>query len=108
MSFSMRAGGLLSLDPNDQLLVSFDWDSEALPTGVSIASYVHTISVIRQSGATALTKDQESQTSRSTRLRLIGSTATLGDKYLVSSKITTNETPAQTIERSFTVLIENN
>lgn len=55
-----------------------------------------------------LTKDSESilvATNRSTQVRLMG--GTLGQVYEVANTIVTNETPAQTKEKSFNVLIEN-
>lgn len=109
MSTSIRAGGLLILDPSDKRVIVFDWDTEALPTGVTIASNTFTIAAVQQAGATALTKDNESipAGSRTTQLRLDATTATVGDKYLVASKIVTSESPAQTIERQFSVLVQN-
>ncbi len=97
------------MDPSDKRVLTFDWSSEALPATVTIASQTFTIGVIRQSGVTALTKDQESilAGSRSTQLRLDATTATVGDKYTVSNKIVTSEIPPQTIERQFTVLVQN-
>ncbi len=58
--------------------------------------------------ATALTKDSESilvATNRTTQVRLSG--GTLGQVYDIANRIVTNETPAQTKEISFSVLIEN-
>jgi len=56
---------------------------------------------------TALTKDNESVlvSNRTTQVRLTG--GTLGQTYEVANKIVTNESPAQTKEKSFRVLIEN-
>jgi hypothetical protein len=107
VSTSIRAGELLTLDPSDKRVVTFDWDLEALPAGVTIASYVHTISVVKQNGLTALTKDNESNDSRTTELRLLATTATNGDRYRVACKITTSENPAQEIERQISVLVQN-
>lgn len=56
----------------------------------------------------ALTKDSESilvATNRTTQVRLSG--GTLGQLYEVANKIVTSETPSQTKEKSFRVLIEN-
>lgn len=109
MSTSIRSGDLVVLDPSDKRVIVFDWDSEALPATVTIASNTFTITAVKQSGLTALTKDQETipAGSRTTQLRLDATTATNGDKYLVASKIVTSESPAQTIERQFKVLIQN-
>lgn len=107
MSTTIRAGDLLTLDPSDKRVITFDWDSEALPVGVTISSYLHTIVVVKQNGVTALTKDNESNATRTTQLRLLATTATNGDKYRVACKITTNENPTQEIERQFSVLVQN-
>lgn len=109
MSDTIRAGDVLIMDPSDERVITVNWDTEALPATVTIASNTFTITVIKQNGVTALTKDSESIAagSRSVILRLLATTATAGDKYQVASKITTNETPAQKIERSFFVKVEN-
>jgi hypothetical protein len=112
VSTTIEAGGLLVLDPSDKRVIQFDWDTDALPAGVEIATpsgSTFTITAIQQSGLTALTKDQESIVSgnRKTQLRLVATTATVGDRYLVANQIVTNESPAQTIERQFEVLIQN-
>lgn len=57
---------------------------------------------------TPLTKDSESilvATNRTTQVRLSG--GTLGQLYEIANRIVTNETPSQTKEKSFRVLIEN-
>ena len=103
----IHSGELLLMDPSDKRVIQMDWD--ALPDGVTINSQVYTITTIKQVGATVLTKDNESIVagSRATQLRLLATTATAGDKYQVSNKITTTESPAQEIERSYFVRIEN-
>src|SRR4051812_48251883 len=97
------------MDPSDKRVIVFDWDTEALPASVTIASNTFTITTIKQNGVTILTKDQESipAGSRTTQLRLDATTATNGDRYTVASKIVTSEVPAQTIERQFSVLVQN-
>lgn len=109
MSTTIRAGGLLVLDPSDIRVINFDWDTEALAVGVQIAGNLFTITAVKQAGAGALTKDSETTLAgnRIVQLRLNATAATKGDKYFVASKITTNETPAQTVERQFTVLIQD-
>lgn len=109
MSTTIRAGGLLILDPADKRVIQFDWDTEGLPPGVEISTSSFTISAQLQNGATALTKDQESIVTgnRKTQLRLLATTATAGDRYLVANQVVTNESPAQTIERQFTALVQN-
>jgi len=45
--------------------------------------------------------------SRVTQVRLIGTTATLGDEYELANTIVTDETPTQTKEQSIRVLVQN-
>ena len=104
---TIYSGDLLLMDPSDKRVIQMDWG--ALPDGVTINTSVYTITAIKQNGVTALTKDNESVSagSRATQLRLLATTATAGDRYQVSNKVTTTESPAQEIERSYFVRIEN-
>jgi len=96
------------MDPSDIKTYEMTWDDN-LATGVEISTSTFTIVAIRQAGVTALTKDNEGLVTgnRRSKLRLNATTATLGDRYEVANKIVTNETPAQTKERSFFVVVEN-
>jgi hypothetical protein len=109
MSTTIRAGGLLILDPGDKRVIQVDWDTEALTSGVSISTSTFTIGTVKQNGATILTKDNPSIVSgnRKTQVRLDATTATAGDKYTLSNTVVTNESPAQTIERQIEIRIEN-
>jgi hypothetical protein len=109
MSIEIRPGGLIRLDPSDVEPVVWDWDDLALPASVTITTSTWTITVIKQNGLTALTKDNESilSGSRRTQVRLIATTATAGDQYYVANKIVTNESPTRTVEKQVKVLIEN-
>jgi hypothetical protein len=104
---TVNDGALVTKDPSDRLVYLFDWDAENLTAGVSISQSTFTITALRPSGDTALTKDNETivSGSRKTQLRLIG--GTLGALYQIDNAIVTNESPAQTKERSFKVLIQN-
>ena len=111
------------LDPSDVRTVVFDWDDDNLASGVQISTSTFTITAVKQSGLTALTKDNPailtaaeattalertvSVASRATRVRLIATTASDGDEYQLANAIVTNESPTQTKERSVTVLIQN-
>lgn len=107
MSATIPVGGLLLLDPSDKRVIQFNWES--LPTGAEISTSTFTISVVRQNGGTALTKDNESIVTgnRKTQVRLLATTATAGDRYTLANAIVTNESPAQTIERQIAILVEN-
>jgi hypothetical protein len=110
MSEIVYAGGLVILDPSDKRVIQFNYDdTSVLASGVSITDSDWTITAIRQNGVTALTKDNESIVTgdRKTQVRLLATTATEGDLYWVSNKITTDESPAQEIEQRFKVKVEN-
>lgn len=106
MSLTIHASEELALDPSDVRLISFDWD-DALPASASISTSTWTITVVKQNGLTALTKDNETSAARTTSVRLLGTTATHGDKYLLANKVVTNESPAQTIEQQIKVAVAN-
>lgn len=103
---TVNDGELVTKDPADRPVLKFDWDALHLADGVTITESTWTITAIKPVTDTALTKDSESILSgnRRTQLRLIG--GTLGAEYLLSNRIVTNETPAQTFERSVPILVE--
>jgi hypothetical protein len=110
MSETVYAGGLVIFDPSDKRVIQFNWDdTTVLAEDVQISSSAWTITAIKQSGVTALTSDNASIVSgnRKTQIRLLATTATEGDIYWVSNKITTDESPAQEIEQRFKVKVEN-
>src|SRR5688572_33403585 len=97
----INPGGFVQLDPSDIRLFTFDWDAN-LTTGATISTSTFTITVIKQNGLTALTKDNEAilSGSRRTQLRLNATTASLGDNYEIANKVVTNESPSQKIGRA--------
>lgn len=98
----IKSGGLVVKDPNASKVYVMDWDEENLGDGVTITDSDWEIS-----GPDALlTKDNESILSgdRTTQVRLLA--GTLNAKYTVTNRIVTNETPAQTKDKSFTVLVQ--
>ena len=112
----------VGLDPSDSRTIAFDWDARSLRASVTISTSTFTITAIRQSGATALTKDNASilnaadattvcertvGASRVTQVRLIATTATEGDDYELANTITTSESPTQTKTLSCLVRIRN-
>jgi hypothetical protein len=101
-------GDLVPKDPADIKVYVFDWDTSNLAATVTISTSTWTITPISPSITDAvLTKDQESilAGSRKTQVRLTA--GTLGQIYEIANKVVTTETPAQTKERSFRVLVEN-
>lgn len=114
-------GGLAVKDPADSKVFVFDWDQNNLRTGVAISTSTWTILVVAGDNTTPLTKDSEVKLTaaesttalgrtvvgddRATRLRLLA--GTLGTLYEIANKIVTNESPSQTKERSFRVLVQD-
>lgn len=185
MSDTVQDGAVVSMDPRDERVFRFDWDTDNLPAGAAIASQSlqviglqptpAAITSITRAGTTAtvatatvhglatgeivtiagadqadynvtatitvtsttlftytvanspttpatgtmtysrgLTFDNSSilssaaYDSRSTQVRLLAKGPDfLGSRYEIANYITTDETPAQTKERSFFVVIEN-
>lgn len=106
-------GQLVPMDPADKTNFKFDWSTSHLNTGVTIATSTMTIRAIAPTTGTGLTKDNESiiaaapYSSRWTSLRLIaGGDTVVGHMYEVANTIVTDESPAQTKQRSFRVRIE--
>lgn len=90
-------------DPSEVLVYDIDWGTNWLAPTVTISTSTWTIT-----GPDAvLTKDSETIPIglRTTRVRL--SAGTNGARYLVTNRIVTNETPSQTGERTFELLVQN-
>lgn len=107
-TITVRAGGLVAKDPADIKVYVVDWDTENLAMGATISTSTWTITAISPSTTDAvLTKDQESilAGNRKTQVRLTA--GTIGQTYEIANKIVTSETPAQTKERSFRILVQN-
>lgn len=92
---------------NEQKVYLFDWDRRTLADAVTINASTFTITALKPSDDTALTKDSETVLSgdRKTWLRLMG--GTLGARYQITNAIETNEDPAQKFEKSFFLLIQH-
>lgn len=101
---TLAPGALFEKDANEQRVVVFDWDA-ALGTNVTIVTSTWTITAIRPSADTGLTKDNDSilSGSRSTQVRV--KAGTLGAEYQLTNQIVTNESPAQTKEKSCRVKV---
>jgi hypothetical protein len=93
---------LVTKDPNSIEYFIVDW-TDQLATAVTIVTSTWEIA-----GPNALlTKDQESVVTGNKKTQLRLSAGTLHRRYTVTNRIVTNETPAQTKDASFTVLIES-
>lgn len=107
-TITVAPGAHVRFDPSDKRTITFDFDALNLPAGVQLTAQLITITTLRQNGATILTKDNEGLTggNRKVIARFLATTATLGDRYQVSCKGTTNESPAQDKEYSIFIDIE--
>jgi len=117
MTRTIRAGGLIVKDPNSSELFAIDWDVEHLRAGVQIASQSFFIvgpdavltkdneALLTAAQATAQFERTVTVDNRGTQLRLLA--GTLGAKYTVTNRITTNESPSQVKDASFKVLIQS-
>jgi hypothetical protein len=102
MSTEIHSGGLIIKDPNAIEVFVVDWDQEHLATGVTITSSDWIIT-----GKDALlVGDNESVLTGNRRASIRLSDGTLGYRYTVTNRIVTNESPTQTKDASFDVLIE--
>jgi hypothetical protein len=105
---TISENALVSKDPADAAVYTADWDAENLAAAVTVVTSTWTITALAPSVTDAiLTQDQASILTggRKTSVRL--SAGTLGQLYEVANKIVTSETPAQTKERSFRLLVQN-
>lgn len=104
----VRPGDLVTFDPSDKRVLQFDWDSENLAASATIVNSVFTLKPLRAYTA-LLTKDNETTLtgSRKTQLRIDATTARAGQRYRLSNKIVTNESPEQTKEQSIDILVQN-
>jgi len=101
-------GALVVKDPADVKVYRMDWDTENLAEAAAIATSTWTVTPISPSTSDALlVKDQSSilAGSRQTQIRLAA--GTLGQTYEIANAIVTTESPAQTKERSFRVVVQD-
>jgi hypothetical protein len=101
---SIMPGALKLKDPASVKNGQFDWGTNYLDTGVEIAG-TPTVTV---SGPDALLVSASvalASGNRKVNYRL--SAGTLGATYTVTCQIVTNESPAQTDERSIQVLVQH-
>jgi hypothetical protein len=102
MSQTIHSGGLVIKDPNSIEVFVVDWGSEHLAAGVLIADSDWIIT----GRDAALTDDQASVLDGDRRASIRLSEGTLGYRYTVTNRIVTNESPSQTKDASFYVLIQ--
>jgi hypothetical protein len=111
---TVQPGALIVMDPSDKKVIIFDFDTLNLANGVELANtasaYGITISAVKTADPTELlTFDNAALVTgnRKVTARFIATTANRGDKYRVSVKATTNESPVQEKEYSIFIKIED-
>lgn len=102
MSTTIHDGGLVVKDPSAAKVYQMDWNAENLATDVTISTSTWSVT----GRDTALTTDQTSTVGSGRKAQVRLSAGTIGVKYTVTNHITTSESPAQTKEKSFFVLIQ--
>ena len=102
MSESIDSGGLIVKDPNAIRVYQVDYDQRSLATDVEISTSSWSVT----GPDNDLTLDEASIVAgnRKTQIRMAG--GTLNKRYTVTNRVLTDETPAQTIDTSFFVLIQ--
>jgi hypothetical protein len=101
----IQPGQLIVKDPSDEKVVAFDWITNNVQSGATITASTFTVTAVKPSKTdTALILDSANLGGNG-RVRMKG--GTLGQIYEIANKIVTNESPAQTKEKSFRVLIQN-
>ena len=100
---SIRPGTTVVKDPNANNVYTWDW-SDYLVGAAQISSSTFTVSTIA-GDASPLASDNETASTTSTQQRLTGGSA--GKTYTVTNRIVTNESPAQTEDRSILVKVKH-
>ena len=101
------ARALVTKDPSDTKTYVMDWDSENLSPGTTIITSTWAITQIAGVTSTPLIADQDAIVSGNRRTRIRLSAGALASHWQIDNRIVTSETPSQTKERSFFVLIEH-
>lgn len=108
MSVTVQAGELVPFDPSDIRVMDFSWVSNLGSAQIS-GSATWTITAVSPSDATVPVKDNESIVTGNqiARVRINVTGATANARYNIACKISTNESPSQTKEQSFDILVQN-
>jgi len=99
---TLKPDDLYTKDTNEQRLIIFDWDAESLAAAVTISTSTWVLTCVRPSSETPvnLANSSASILSGSRKTQTLLTAGTLGSRYKVTNRIVTNESPAQTKERS--------
>jgi hypothetical protein len=95
--------GYCTKDADEVLVYEFDYNALNLASGVELAS----VGTFIITPSTGITQDNQALVSgnRKTRVRITG--GTIGQKYTIANRVTTNETPSQTKEKRFYLRIKS-
>jgi hypothetical protein len=105
-SLVVHDGATITKDPADILVKHFDWDAENLAAGVIIANASITVAAVSgDTSTTPLTRDQVTFLPGSRKVQFRISAGAAGSLWRVTNQIVTNESPAQTKERSVYVSV---
>lgn len=98
---TIRDGGTILKDPQGIEVYGFDWDDR-----LATAALIGTSTFIVSGADAALTTDNAgiATGSRATQVRLLG--GTLGLTYILTNRVVTTEGPAQTLDASVRVVIQ--
>jgi hypothetical protein len=100
-----KPGSLVMKDPSSDEPQGFDWTAWLAELGPTVAIATSTWTI---SGADAvLTKHDDSIVTGNRKTQAYFAAGTVGKKYVVTNRITTNSAPPVTDERSFQYLITN-
>ena len=105
---TINAGQQMTKGPNEQLVATFTW-ADNLGADATIASQAMTPTQLKGTSA-SLAVDTSSSglgvqaDNQSVKIRLTGGEE--GEEYLVTSQVTTNESPDEIKEQSFVVLVQ--
>lgn len=99
-------GGLVVQDPGDAAVYNVDW-SEHFDASVNLTDSQFSLTVL--SGTAGLATDSSAKTGLITQIRVVNPLGPVlkGSLFQVTNQVTTDETPAQTKQRSWQILIED-
>ena len=102
MSTTVAPGDTIRKDPDAVRVVTFDWTDWLAGTGAGTGQ-ISTSSWVIAGPDVILTKASETIVSGNLKTTVKLSAGTLGRSYTLTNRIVTNESPAQTDDRSITI-----
>ena len=99
MPTTVAPGDLLEKDTNEKLIYQFDWTDWLVSAQIASSTFNIEGQDVGQSGS--LSGDQSAIVTGNLKTQIRLSDGMLYQTYTIENKIVTNESPAQTAERSF-------